>query len=64
MTLFTHASAMGALILFAGYLFGALLQNDPVFLHWPLPVMLTVLVFALAGGVIWLLVQLLVRDDD
>lgn len=64
MTLLTRSCALGALMLLAGYLFGALLQKDPAFMHWPLPVRLTVIVFALAAVAVWLLVHLFVRDQD
>ncbi|MFC0338239.1 hypothetical protein SAMN05421848_2394 [Kushneria avicenniae] len=64
MTLLTRSCALGALMLLAGYLSGAVLQNDPAFMHWPLPVRLTVIVFALAVAVVWLLVHLFVRDQD
>ncbi|WP_456269133.1 hypothetical protein M1D97_02295 [Kushneria sp. AK178] len=64
MTLLTRSCALGALMLLAGYLFGALLQNDWAFMHWPLPVQLTVIVFALAAVAVWLLVHWFVRDQD
>lgn len=64
MTLLTRSCALGALMLLAGYLFGAVLQSDWAFLHWPLPVRLTVIVFALAVVAVWLLVHLFIRDQD
>lgn len=64
MTTLTHALLLGALLLLGGYLFGALLQNNFAFMQWPLPVRLTVLLFSLAGTTGWLLISLLVREDD
>ena len=64
MTLLTRSCALGALVLLGGYLFGALLQDNWAFMHWPLPVQLTVVIFALAVVVVWLLVHLFVRDQD
>ncbi len=64
MTLLTRSCTLGALMLLAGYLFGALLQNDPAFMHWPLPVRLTVIAFALATAVVWAAVHLFIPDQD
>ncbi|WP_438764931.1 hypothetical protein [Kushneria sp. TE3] len=64
MTLLTRSCALGALMLLAGYLFGAVLQRDWAFVHWPLPVQLTVIVFALAATGVWAGVHLFVRDQD